>query len=174
MKRGKKEHLILDGYNVIHAWPELKALCNPLEHARDRLIDIMAEYGAFEHFDVTIVFDAPLVPGKESHRNVTEHLNVVFTEEGETADSYIEKLVYQLVRQDIEVHVVTSDSAEQNVILGAGAYRIPSGELRRNVRKAKKRMQEEYIAPRNQMVRRELGGRIHDEVARKLDELRRR
>lgn len=174
MKRGKKEHLILDGYNVIHAWPELAILCEPLEHARDRLVDIMAEYGAFEHFDITIVFDAPFVPGKEVRQNVSKHLNVVFTDEGETADSYIEKLTYHLVRQEKEVYVVTSDRVEQSMILGAGAYRIPSRELRKSVKKAKKRMQEEYIAPQNKIMRRELGGRIQEEIARKLDELRRK
>lgn len=174
MKKHKKEHYIIDGYNVINSWPELVALRDNLSYARDRLINIMAEYGAFEHYDITIVFDALFVDGNESHYEINENLVVVYTEEGETADSYIEKFAYQLVREGKEVYVVTSDGIEQSVILGAGAYRIPSKEMLRNVKKTKKKIAEEYTLPKHKIQRRELGGRINDDIAKKLDILRKK
>ncbi len=174
MRVQKRENFIIDGYNVINAWPELMALRDNLAYARDRLIDIMAEYGAFEHYDITIVFDALFVVGNESYERVNQHLAVVFTDEGETADSYIEKFAYQLVREGKEVYVVTSDGTEQSVILGAGAYRIPSAEMLRNVKKTKKKIADEYTQPKHKVVRSELGGRINDDIAKKLDILRKK
>lgn len=175
MKKKRRSHFLIDAYNVIHDWPELIALHDNLEYARDQLIDILAEYGAFEHYKITIVFDALFTDRQESCERIYEHLDVVYTEEGETADSYIEKLAYYLVRQDEEVYVVTSDYAEQSVILGAGAYRISSRELRKDIKKTKKKIAEDYTAhnPIN-VKRRELGSRIKDDIARKLDELRKR
>jgi hypothetical protein len=100
-------------------------------------------------------------------------MRLIYTDEGETADSCIEKLAYTLVRQDKEVYVVTSDYAEQTVILGAGAYRISSRELRRNIKKTKKKITEEFTVENPLKVsRRELGGRISLEAAKKLDALR--
>lgn len=173
MKRQKREHFIIDGYNVINAWPELMAMRDNLAYARDRLIHILAEYGAYEGYDVTIVFDALFTEKEQTYEKINDHLYLIYTDEGETADSYIEKLAYTLVREGREVHVVTSDGAEQSLILGAGAYRMPSLELLKAVRKAKKIIREEYtgeyVLPMN---RRELGGRIDGETAAKLDKLR--
>lgn len=173
MGRMKRERLILDGYNVINAWPELVAL-KDIDHARDKLADLMAEYGAYRHYDVTIVFDALFTNFKKTCRAVNANLQIVFTDEGETADSYIEKLAYQLVKDGYEVYVVTSDWAEQTVILGAGAYRMSSRELRKAVLKTKRKIAEEYMHKPELVSRRELGCRIKDDVARKLDELRKR
>lgn len=173
MRRQKREHLIIDGYNVINAWPELIAMRDNLEYARDQLIHIMAEYGAYECYDVTIVFDALFTAQEQTCEKINEHLRIIYTAEGETADSYIERLAYDSVRAGREVYVVTSDGAEQSVILGAGAYRIPARELRSSIKKAKKKIQEEYtgkhVLPLN---RRELGSRIDGETAAKLDEIR--
>lgn len=174
MKKMPREHFIIDGYNVINAWPELIALRDNLEYARDKLVDIVAEYGAYEHYTITVVFDALFTPYDSSYEQVNPHLEVIFTDEGETADSYIEKLTYNLVKEGKEVHVVTSDWAEQTVILGAGAYRMSSRELRKAVKKAKKKIEEEYIHNPMILSRNELGARIHDEIAKKMDELRKR
>lgn len=175
MRIKKREHFLIDAYNVINAWPELIALRDNLEYARDRLVDILTEYGMFEHYDITVVFDALYTNQQEAVIEINKHMRLIYTAEGETADSCIEKLAYNLVRQDKEVYVVTSDYAEQTLILGTGAYRISSLELRRNVRKAKKKMREEYTVENPVNVsRRELGGRISAEAARKLDELRKR
>lgn len=102
---------------------------------------MLAEYGAYEKYDMTVVFDALFTADDERVEQVNKHLEVVYTGKGETADSYIERLAYDSVRMGREVHVVTSDGAEQAVILGAGAYRHPSGEFHRMVKRAKKRNQ---------------------------------
>ena len=168
-----REHYIIDGYNVIHAWPELSALMGDLSEARDRLIHIMAEYGAYESYDITIVFDALYTTDEAHEEKRGPHLTILFTAAGETADTCIERLAYELVRSRREVHVVTSDGAEQSVILGAGAYRLPSGELRKRVRRVKEKLRREYInAPVSPLARNEVSSRIDKEVAEKLDRLR--
>lgn len=173
MRKRKREYFLIDAYNVINAWPELVALRDNLEYARDKLIDILTEYGIFEHYDITIVFDALYTNQQEIVEHINDNMRLIYTAEGETADSCIEKLAYLLVRQDKTVYVVTSDYAEQTVILGTGAYRMASLELRRNVRKTKKKIREEYTVENPlKLNRRELGGRISDEAARRLDELR--
>ena len=97
MKKRTREHFIIDGYNVINAWPQLIALRDNLSYARDQLIAAMAEYGAYEGYDVTIVFDALFTVQEETKEQVNEHLVVIYTGEGETADSYIRDKPWQSV-----------------------------------------------------------------------------
>ena len=134
----KTDILLVDGYNMIGAWPELQELKNlKLAEARDRLIDQLAEYQAFKGWQVILVFDAYLVPGienKERHSNV----EVVFTRENETADERIEKLVSELSGRRIQLHVATSDFTEQWIIFGQGALRISARELEIEMREIEK------------------------------------
>lgn len=174
MKR-KREHFIIDGYNVIHSWPELIALMGELGEARDRLIHLLAEYGAYEDYDMTIVFDALFTADDEHTEKRSQRLTIVYTGAGETADSYIERLAYQSVRSGREVHVVTSDSAEQSVILGAGAYRLPSLELRRRVHKVKERLQKDYLRkPVFPLLRNDVAARLDQATAARLDKMRKK
>lgn len=174
MKR-QREHFIVDGYNVLNSWPELIALQKDLSEARDRLIHTLAEYGSYEKYDVTLVFDALFTADEEHEEQVNAHFEVIYTGEGETADSCIERLAYASVRAGREVHVVTSDGAEQSVILGAGAYRIPSREFHRMVKKTKAHIAEDYLGrvvlP---MSRNEIGSRLDSNTAAKLDALRKK
>ena len=173
MRKKPREHYIVDGYNVINLWPELVALRNDLSEARDRLVHILAEYGAYEKYDMTVVFDALFTADDERIEKVNQHLEVVYTGKGETADSYIERLAYDSVRMGREVHVVTSDGAEQSVILGAGAYRHPSGEFHRMVKRAKKEIKDKYLGKVVLPVsRNEIASRIDAETLAKLDALR--
>ncbi|SDF85804.1 NYN domain-containing protein [Sporolituus thermophilus] len=166
--------LIVDGYNVINAWPELAALKeDSLEHAREKLLEVMAGYGAYKGYRVIVVFDAHAVAGMDSVEQITPDLEVVYTGEGQTADSYIEKMVYYLVRQGHRVYVVTSDWAEQMVILGAGAFRIPARELWQDVREMKRDVADKYGETVLTYRRHELGSRLNHEVVRRLNELRR-
>lgn len=123
------EYLIVDGYNVIFAWPELEDYKNTnLESARSRLIDTLANHAALTGIQIIIVFDAHSVK-YDRQRVENEHgLKVIYTEEGETADALIEKLIGNFTRHDT-VYVVTSDWAEQRIIFGRGAYRITPKEL---------------------------------------------
>ncbi|MCM3757794.1 NYN domain-containing protein [Sporosarcina aquimarina] len=125
----KKDILLVDGYNIIGAWPELRELKSlKLAEARDRLIDLLAEYQAFKGWRVIVVFDAYLVPGIENKEN-RSRVEVVFTRENETADERIEKLVAELSKRTVQLHVATSDLTEQWIIFGQGALRISAREL---------------------------------------------
>ena len=121
--------MLVDGYNIIGAWKELRALkATKLIDARDRLIEMMAEYKAFSGFRVIVVFDAHLVPGIEKKKKQYD-VEVIFTRENETADERIEKLTTQLMTRRVQVHVATSDLTEQWVIFAQGALRISAREL---------------------------------------------
>ena len=121
--------LIVDGYNIIGAWPELIELKNKdLSAARDRLVEKMAEYQAVTGFQVIIVFDAHFVQGvQKKYSNF--HVEVIFTKESETADERIEKLAISLNNRKTQVHVATSDFTEQWAIFGQGALRKSAREL---------------------------------------------
>jgi len=126
-------YLLVDGYNVIHARPELEAIAtDSLDGARIKLCDILCEFMALSRYRIIVVFDAHLVPGGVG--SVTEHNNVkiVFTKEAETADRYIEQAAYKLTKEGKRrdrVTVATSDALEQLIILGQGAGRISAADL---------------------------------------------
>ncbi len=125
----KKEVLLVDGYNIIGAWPELQRLKNEqLEEARNLLVERMAEYKAYTGWRVIVVFDAYLMRGIES--KVKQHdVEVLFTRESETADERIEKLVSELGHKRTQIHVATSDYTEQWIIFAQGALRKSAREL---------------------------------------------
>jgi predicted RNA-binding protein with PIN domain len=166
--------LLVDGYNVIHAWPELHACKENLEDARDKLIDIMANYGAFQDLEVSIIFDANAVSGATAFENFVGKVSVIYTQEGETADSYIERMAYDMVRKRKQVYVVTSDWVEQMVILGAGAYRISARELLQDVKKVNKLIKDGFGESQLTYRRHELENRLNSDVVKRLHELRRR
>ena len=168
------EWLLIDGYNVINNWREFKNIREEnLEHARELLVEYVSEYGVFKGQKVIVVFDAQEIPSGVNDRSEKRSaVEVVFTNEGETADSWIERKTYELVKDGHKIFVVTSDYAEQMMILGAGAYRVSSPELRSNWLKAKKQIDEisEKIASKGR--RHEVGNRLSDETFRKLERLR--
>lgn len=125
----KKNVLLVDGYNVIGAWEELRQLKKGrLGDARDRLIERLAEYKAHMGWRVIIVFDAHLMPGIEK-KKVKHDVEVMFTRENETADERIEKLVSELSSRRVQIHVATSDFTEQWVVFAQGALRKSAREL---------------------------------------------
>lgn len=125
-----KDILLVDGYNMIGDWPELKTLRDKsLAEARDRLVEKMAEYQAFKGWEVKIIFDAHMVSGVGRKYN-NYLVDVIYTREKETADERIEKLVGELKNIETRVHVATSDYAEQSVTFGSGALRKSARELR--------------------------------------------
>jgi len=121
--------LLVDGYNMIGAWPHLRELKNnDLEAARNRLVEQLAEYQAYTGFKVIVVFDAQYVQGKErKYKNY--NIEVIFTKENETADERIEKLAIALANRRTQIHVATSDYTEQWAIFGQGALRKSAREL---------------------------------------------
>jgi predicted RNA-binding protein with PIN domain len=148
-----QEFLIVDGYNIIGAWPELQKLKDiSLEDARDRLIELMAEYQSFSGTKVFLVFDAYYVPGLGG-KYLQSKLRIFYTKEKETADELIERLVTENVGRRKRIFVATSDMTEQNVIFGKGAFRIPASELLVKVRQSKReintRIQEDTTRKKN-------------------------
>ncbi|MFL8938799.1 NYN domain-containing protein [Rossellomorea oryzaecorticis] len=121
--------LLVDGYNIIGAWPELNELKNKdLASARDRLVEQMAEYQGYTGYRVIVVFDAYYVQGiARKYKNYK--VEVLFTRENETADERIEKLAIELGNIKTQIHVATSDFTEQWAIFGQGALRKSAREL---------------------------------------------
>jgi predicted RNA-binding protein with PIN domain len=135
--------LIVDGYNVIGAWAPLQKLkAISLEEARRALIDMLEEYQSITGLRVFIVFDAYRVPGPTKEYQ-HPRLGVLFSSEEETADELIERLVAKWYNKRRSIFVATSDSVEQTVIFGQGAFRIPARELYFRVQEAKKRIAKE-------------------------------
>ncbi|WP_026583291.1 NYN domain-containing protein [Bacillus sp. J33] len=121
--------LIVDGYNIIGAWPELRELKDKdLSSARDRLVEKMAEYQGYSGYKVIVVFDAHYVKGTEK-KFKNSKVEVIFTRNNETADERIEKLAIDLSNIKTQIHVATSDYTEQWVIFGQGALRKSAREL---------------------------------------------
>ncbi|SDC48580.1 NYN domain-containing protein [Shouchella lonarensis] len=126
--------LLVDGYNIIGAWAELQSLSKQdFSLARDRLVDMMAEYAAYMGHEVHIVFDAHQVGGVGKHA-LHHRVHVIYTRKKETADERIEKLVTTMKRIDRRIYVATSDFAEQSVIFGSGALRKSAHELQREMK----------------------------------------
>lgn len=136
------EYLLVDGYNIIFAWDELKELAaDNLDLARTTLINRLCNYQGFKQNNVIIVFDAYRVAG--SHREIEKfhNVSVVYTKESETADSYIEKVSHELGKSH-RVRVATSDGTEQLIILGNGAFRVSAAEFHDEVKRVEAAIRE--------------------------------
>ena len=133
-----KEYLIVDGYNIISAWPELKDIKEEnLDYARDKLVDIICEHAALTGQSTIIVFDAYQVKGGSEKREMkSSSVEVIYTKEGVTADMTIERLCAQIPKYR-KVFVATSDRLQQETIWGKGAFRISAMELYREVQQTK-------------------------------------
>ena len=129
----KPECLLIDGYNVIHAWDELKDLASVnLGSARERLIDILSNYQGYRQCLMIIVFDAYKVKDNQGTLEKNHNVYVVYTKEAQTADMYIERVTHHLA-SDYRVIVATSDALEQTIVIGRGARRMSSRELKLEV-----------------------------------------
>lgn len=129
--------LLVDGYNIIGDWDELKRLRDiDLGQARQLLIERMAEYQAYLGIRVIIVFDAYEVKGVEA-KDKQYNVEIIYTKEKETADQCIERLVKQIINVQTKVYVATSDFVEQRTIFQQGAYRKSARELEIEVNQLK-------------------------------------
>ncbi len=144
-QKGEKEYLLVDGYNVIFAWDDLKALAAVnIDSARDKLIDVMSNYQGYVGCELILVFDAYKV--KQNPGSITKHgnIHVVYTKEAETADMYIEKTTHELGRK-YKVTVASSDGLEQLIIMGQGALRMSSRGLREEVERVNQILRNDYL-----------------------------
>ena len=134
------EYLLVDGYNIIYAWDELKEVAQDnLGTARNVLMDILSNYQGFKKCVVILVFDAYKVPHNAGEVVRYHNIHVVYTKEAETADAYIEKATEKMGKEH-RVTVATSDGAEQLIILGHGALRLSASAFRVEVEQAEGRI----------------------------------
>lgn len=141
----KEEYLLVDGYNIIFSWEELKEMSDVnLEAARMQLMDILCNYQGFRQCTVILVFDAYKVRGNVGEVQKYNNIYVVYTKEAETADMYIEKTVHELNRK-YDITVATSDGMEQLIIMGQGARRISAREFKQEIETVNNRIRDEYI-----------------------------
>ena len=175
MAAAKEKLLIVDGYNVLGAWPDL-AKGRPLADARDDLIRRLHDYAGYTGQKVILVFDAwqseRLARTEEDHGLLT----VVFTSKGEMADHYIERLCDEHARRvelgRLELRVATSDGVEQTVVMGRGAVRLSSRELIREIGQSRS-AGAVYAKPAFKSARSTIMERVPEDVRRQLEKLRR-
>lgn len=143
----KEEYLLVDGYNIIFAWEDLRDLAERnIDGARDKLMDICSNYQGFTGCTLILVFDAYKVKGNPGSVLKYHNIYVVYTKEAETADQYIEKTVHGIGRKH-HVTVATSDRLEQIIIWGEGAVRLSASGFRETVEAVSRQIREEYIEP---------------------------
>ncbi len=135
------DRLIVDGYNIVHAWPELKGLLrHSLEAARERLIERLAVYAQVRGADVTVVFDAHRTSAAANSEEHVDGVHVVFTRKGHSADHAIERLAYAHSGGGDPITVATSDRFQRDLVRGMGGAVISALELERQVVEAEKEL----------------------------------
>ena len=140
----QERYLLVDGYNIIFAWEELRDMARDnVEGARTRLMDILCNYQGYIQDTLILVYDAYKVKGSPGTVQKYHNIHVVYTKEAETADQYIEKTVHRIGRK-YQVTVATSDALEQVIIWGQGAARMSAQELRREVENHTRQRLEEW------------------------------
>lgn len=145
----KKEVLFIDGYNIINSWENLKKIQSEisLESAREKLIDIVANFQGFTDIETTVVFDSYNVKRSSETKLKYKTINVVYTKEGQTADNYIEKVLISFPK-GTKIRVATSDYLEQIMALGRGATRVSARELYEEIFEAETKIRKDYIKNR--------------------------
>ncbi len=139
----EEEYLLVDGYNIIFAWEELRELAETnIDGARHRLMDILCNYQGFKKCTLIVVFDAYKVTGNTGEAQKYHNIHVVYTKEAETADQYIEKLAHK-IGQKYRVTVATSDGLEQLIIRGQGCLLMSAKDLREEVEYVNRLIEEE-------------------------------
>ncbi|OKP76512.1 RNA-binding protein [Paenibacillus helianthi] len=168
-----RDILLVDGYNMIGGWPDLAALSLiGMQGARDRLLDMLAEYQAFSGLRVIAVFDAYRVPGL-GKSFVQGKVQVFFTKEKETADECIERLVGEFNHRRRQIYVATSDFVEQHVIFAQGALRISARELRLEIEENQKQVKKAIEPGSISSNRHSLEEKLPPEVRKRLEDWRR-
>ncbi|MBQ3125208.1 MAG: TetM/TetW/TetO/TetS family tetracycline resistance ribosomal protection protein [Clostridia bacterium] len=135
-------YVLVDGYNIIFAWDELKEIAKEsLDAAREILVNRLCNYKGFTECNLILVFDAYKVKGGVGSVEHINGIDVVYTKEAETADAYIEKVTHELTKKH-RVRVATSDGLEQLIILGSGAQRVPASEFLKEVTETENKIRE--------------------------------
>ncbi len=170
-KTNQEEYLLVDGYNIIFAWEDLKELAAVNVHAaQTRLMDVLSNYQGIKNCNLILVFDAYKVEGHQEEILKYHNIHVVYTKEAETADQYIEKTVHKIGRQH-KVTVATSDGLEQIIILGQGAQRMSAKGLQKEIQDSKELLRQEWHQHR-QSSRSYLFDDVSQELADYVEQVR--
>lgn len=170
-RKRREEYLLVDGYNIIFAWEDLRELAEVNLHAaQSKLMDILSNYQGYKKCTLILVFDAYKVEGHAEEVLTYHNIHVVYTKEAETADQYIEKTVHKIGRQ-YEVTVATSDRLEQVIILGQGAHRISALGLKEEIEETSRQLRREW-RERRQSSRSYLFDNVTEEMAQYVEDVR--
>ena len=165
-----QEYLLVDGYNIIFAWEELRELAEKtMDGARGRLMDLLCNYQAIRRCSLMVVFDAYRVQGHATEVTDYHNIQVVYTKEAETADQYIEKFAHENARR-FDVSVATSDGLEQVIILGQGCRLISARELKEDLDRVNGMLREEYLE-QPQIKRNRLYDVLPEETIRQMHKM---
>lgn len=167
----EKEYLLVDGYNIIFAWEDLKELSKVnIEAARNKLMDILSNYQGYKKQTLILVFDAYKVAGNPGEVMKYHNIHVVYTKEAETADQYIEKTVQEIGKK-YHVTVATSDALEQMIILGQGAQRISAKGFLEEIQTVNQEIRREHLG-RAKSSSHYLFESLPEEMAEFMDDVR--
>ena len=173
-RTNKNSYLIVDGYNIINAWDDLKEIAKySLEDSREKLIHYIIDYSEFTGKKAIIVFDAYNIKNSKEKIEKRKHITIIYTKEYQTADSYIEKFISTLSKYD-KIQVATSDYAEQQIILGKGATRISARELKLYLDETLTKIKEKQQDNKKRIQRNFLEDRLDDITLSKLENIRRK
>ena len=167
MRRGKN-YLFIDSYNIINSWIELKETMKEvgLDSARDLLIEKMSEYQELSGYIIYLVFDAHLVKGGYGNETVQRGVHIVYTAENETADQWIEKNAFYILKKKDHATVASSDGLVQFTILGKGATRMSARELKEDYSRLKENMRR--MIKRRELTTKKNEFRIEDLLSEEL------
>lgn len=141
----KEKYLLVDGYNIIFAWEDLKELAKAsIDGARGKLMDILCNYQGIRGCRLILVFDAYRVQGHDTELFDYHNIHVVYTKEAETADQYIEKFAYENGKK-ADITVATSDGLEQIIIRGQGCALLSARELKEEIQRASEEIRGTYM-----------------------------
>ncbi len=167
-----KEYLLVDGYNIVFAWDELRELAKVnVEAARGKLMDILCNYQGYQGCTLILVFDAYKVVGNTGEMSDYHNIHVVYTKEAETADQYIEKLAHEMGRK-YNVTVATSDGLEQLIIRGQGCRLLSARELWDEIEAMKRELRREYLKEHPEGPKNYLFDHLEDELAFYMEQIR--
>lgn len=169
-KEAKEEYFLVDGYNIIFAWPELKKLAEEnMDAAKTKLLDYLSNYQWIRGCRVIAVFDAYRVEGYREEVLDYYNIHVVYTREAQTADQYIEKFAYDN-KKNYNITVATSDGLQQIIVRGEGCSLLSARELKAEIETSNERLKHEF-KERNKRNPNFLGDALSQESKQQMEEL---
>ncbi len=169
-KENKEEYLLVDGYNIIYAWPELKEHAEEnMDGARMKLLETLSNYQGIRRCQIIVVFDAYRVEGHQEEVIDYHNIHLVYTREAQTADQYIEKFAHDNQRK-YNITVATSDGLQQIIIRGAGCSLLSARDLKDEINRANEKMKQEFLETQGR-DRNYLLDSLSQDIKQKMEEL---